>query len=101
MKITISQEKPKAKPVREYETRLVYIGCKFRYDTYTKSISSIEKLSDGSISYVEAPSETDVFARGYASEHVRMIVYSDSPKVWCEEVSPTEYFVCTELTRQR
>ncbi len=97
MKILITKTRPDTKPVREYETRFMYIGFKFRYDTHTKAVSSIEKLSDGSMAYFEAPSDTDVFARGYASEHVRVIVYSDSPKIWCEEVSPTEYFVFSEL----
>jgi hypothetical protein len=26
----------------------------------------------------------------YAAEHVRVIVYSDSPKIWAEELSPHE-----------
>lgn len=97
MNVAITTARPTTTPIREYEARFIYVGFKFRYNTHTKTVSSIEKLSDGSMSYFEAPSHTDVFARGYASEHVRVIVYSDSPKIWCEEVSPTEYFVFSEL----
>lgn len=96
MKITITKTKPETKPIREYETRFIYVGCKHRYDTHTKTLSSIEKHTDGSITYTELPAESAVFSRGYSSEHMRVIVYSDSPKVWCEETVPNEYVVFTE-----
>ena len=93
MKIQISKTKPTKQPIREYETRFLYVGFKYRYDTHTKMLSSIEKHSDGSITYSETPSTSQVFSRGYSTEQVRVSVYSDSPRVWCEEVSPTDYFV--------
>jgi hypothetical protein len=98
MKISISQTKPTTKPIREYETRFVYVGLKYRYDTHVKKLSSIEKHSDGSITYSELSPETQVFSRGYASELTRVIVYSDSPRVWCEETSPTDFVVFCEST---
>lgn len=85
MKITISQTKPTTKPIREYDTRFIYVGFKYRYDTQTKMLSSIERHPDGQITYTEQPAQSHVFSRGYATEHVRVIVYSDSPKVWCED----------------
>jgi hypothetical protein len=100
MKISISQTKPTTKPIREYETRFVYVGLKYRYDTHVKKLSSIEKHSDGSITYSELSPETQVFSRGYASELTRVIVYSDSPRVWCEETSPTDFVMFNEVIPQ-
>lgn len=96
MKVTITKSKPTTKPIREYETCFIYVGCKYRYDTYTKTLSSIEKHTDGSITYTEMPSDSAVFSRGYSSENMRVIVYSDSPKIWCEEIAVDDYFVFTE-----
>jgi len=97
MNIGISQLRPTTKPIREYDTRILYIGFRYRYDTHTKAISSIEKHTDGTITYHEEPCDTTVFSRGYHTDTIHVIVYSDSPKVWCEEISPTEYFVFSEL----
>lgn len=96
MKVTISQTKPATKPIREYETQFIYVGFKYRYNVCMKTISSIEKDPDGTFTYSEKSSDTDVFSRGYHSESARVIVYSDSPKIWCEESSAGEYFVFTE-----
>lgn len=85
MKIIISQTKPTTRPIREYETRFIYVGFKYRYDTHTKMLSSIEKQSDGSITYTETPATSEVFSRGYSSENARVTIYSESPRIWCEE----------------
>ena len=85
MKVTISQTKPTAKPKREYETQMIYVGFKYRYDTQTKMLSSFEKHADGSITYSEQPCTSEVFSRGYHTENVRVVVYSDSPRIWSEE----------------
>lgn len=97
MKIQISNTRPDTKPVQTYETRMMYIGFKYRYDTHKKTISSIEKHSDGSITCTETPSETHVFARAYASETVRVTVYSESPRVWVEETSPYDFVVFRQV----
>ena len=97
MKISISQTKPTTKPIREYDTRFVYVGFKYRYDTQTKMLSSIERHSDGTLTYTEQPAQSQVFSRGYATEQVRVTVYSESPKVWCEEMSVDESQVFTEV----
>jgi hypothetical protein len=86
------------KPIREYEARVVYIGLKYRYDTHTKVLSSIEKHQDGSFTYTEIVPDTHVFSRGYSAEHTRVIVYSESPRIWCEETSPSDYVVFHELS---
>lgn len=99
MKIQITQSKPTTQPIREYDTRFLYVGFKYRYDTHTKMLSSIEKQADILI-YSEIPTNVHVFSRGYSSENVRVIVYSDSPKVWCEELSSTDYFVFAQQPTQ-
>ena len=97
MKITISKTKPTTKPIREYDTRFIYIGFRSRYDTHTKTISSIMKRPEGDITYEEFPSDTNVFSQVYSSEYVRVIVYSESPKVWCEEIAVDDWSVFTEV----
>jgi hypothetical protein len=98
MKIQITYTRPDTKPVQTYETRMMYIGFKYRYNTQKKTLSSIEKHPDGSITFVEIPSSTEVFARAYASENVRVTLYSDSPRVWVEETSPYDLVVFREIT---
>ncbi len=75
--------------MREYETRLLYTGFS-RYDTERKSLSTISVTPEGTLLYSERACETRVFSRVYAAEHVRVIIYSESPKVWAEEISPYE-----------
>lgn len=100
MKITITKTKPETKPIREYETRFIYVGCKYRYDTHTKTLSSVEKHTDGSITYTELPAESAVFSRGYSSEPMRVIVYAENPRVWTEEASPYDFFTFVQQPTQ-
>jgi hypothetical protein len=100
MKLLITDTRPDNKPVQVYETRMMYIGFKYRYNTHKKTLSSIEKQSDGSITFVEIPAATEVFARAYASENVRVTIYSESPRVWAEETSPYDLVVFREVTLQ-
>lgn len=60
-----------------------------RYDVETKTLSTL-KLEGDRILYSERPYEGRVFSRVYAAEHVRITVYSDSPKIWSEELAPGE-----------
>jgi hypothetical protein len=75
--------------LRTYETRLLYTGFS-RYDVDRKTLSTISVDPEGNLLYRERPYEGRVFSRVYAAEHVRVIVYSDSPKIWAEELSPHE-----------
>lgn len=77
------------RPLREYETRLLSTGFS-RYDVERKVLSTLTLESDGRILYTERPHEGRVFSRVYATEYVRVIVYSDAPKVWAEVLSPHE-----------
>lgn len=74
--------------MRTYETRFLQTGLS-RYDTERKTLSNF-RLDGETILYSERVCETRTFSRVYAAEHVRVIVYSDSPKVWAEELSPQE-----------
>jgi len=78
-----------ARPLRTYETRMLYIGFR-RYNVEQKTISTITRSEDGSVRYEELPFDSPVFSRGYGCEQVRVTVYSDSPRVWVEELSPYE-----------
>ncbi len=86
------------RPLREYETRMLYTGFS-RYDVDRKVLSTISVTPDGKLLYTERKHDGKVFSRVYAAEHVRVIVYSDSPKVWAEELSPYEtHFFQQRLT---
>jgi hypothetical protein len=102
MKISISSTVPRkwssAKPVRVYETNFIYIGVE-RYNTVTKAISSIERTG-GTLTYKEEPCTQPTFSSSYANEHVRITIYSESPRVWSEELSPHEVFFFVQQPTQ-
>jgi hypothetical protein len=76
----------KKKPIKTYETTFLYTGIS-RYNTTTKTLSNFE-LKEDKVFYKEVPYEGTVFSRSYNAEPVRMIIYSEQPKVWAEELSP-------------
>jgi hypothetical protein len=100
MIVRISNHRPTTKPLREYETRFLYVGLRFRYDTHAKTMSSLERHPNGTITYSEIPSDASIFSRGYYAENTRVIVYSDSPKIWVEETSPHDFFVFVQQPTQ-
>lgn len=75
--------------MREFETRLLSTGYS-RYDVERKVLSTLSVTPEGTLMYTERPYEGRVFSRVYATELVRVVVYSDSPKVWAEVLSPYE-----------
>ena len=72
--------------MRSSETRFLYTGVR-RYNPDTKTLSAFELRGDKVI-YTETSCPNTIFSRGYATELVRVIVYSDSPKIWAEELAP-------------
>ena len=88
MEIALSSLLPKqwvgAKPIESYETQFLYTGFS-RYNTAKKSLSQIVRKEDGTIWYSDAPCDATVFPRAYATESVRITIYSVSPRVWKEE----------------
>ncbi len=82
-----------SKSGKSYDTKFVYVGFS-RYDTEKKVLSKIVKRSNGTLHYTEGPCGT-TFSRGYHTELARVTLYSESPRVWSEELSPEciYYFV--------
>jgi hypothetical protein len=74
--------------LRTYETRLLSTGLS-RYDVEQKTLSTL-RLENGRLLYSERPYAGRVFSRVYSAEYVRVTVYSDSPKIWSEELAPGE-----------
>lgn len=96
MEVERVSTRPPHAPIETYETRFIYIGHS-RYDTEKKRLSRFERNAQGHMVYTETPSPSFVFSRGYHTEHVRVLVYSHSPRVWTEELSPTESETFREL----
>jgi hypothetical protein len=100
MKVKLLSQVPPEwkKPIRSYETRFLYIGFR-RYDTFQKTLSSFHYSGNG-VEYEEEPYEGEVFSRCYSTELAHVIVYSESPRVWVEELSPHERFVFVQQPTQ-
>jgi hypothetical protein len=71
-----------------YETRFIYLGFS-RYDTVRKVLAKFTSDTDH-IHYSESECTVNVFSRGYHAEFARVTVYSESPRVWSEELGPGE-----------
>lgn len=82
----IPSEYATRRPLREYETQMIATGLS-RYNVQTNTVSSL-RLENGRLLYTEVPYTGTVLSRAYTTELVRMVVYSDSPKVWAEVLSP-------------
>ncbi len=85
-------------PLRSSETKFIYTGVR-RYNVETKTLSAIEVRGDKLI-YTEVPYTGTILSRGYATELVRVIVYSDSPKIWAEELAPDVVHFFTQKLQQ-
>jgi hypothetical protein len=99
MHATLPAEWATRVPVRAYDTRFLYLGFR-RYDTTANMISGFQRQSDGSFQYDETQHDGTVLPRAYAAEHVRVVIYSESPRVWVEELSPHERFVFVQQPTQ-
>lgn len=74
------------RPLRDYETKLIATGLR-RYDVHTKTVSTLTS-TQGRFYYSEVPYTGSILPRGYATELVRIVVYSESPKAWAEFLAP-------------
>lgn len=94
MEIKILPQIPKdwawKKPLEEYETTLLSTGFS-RFNTKTRVLSSIVREGDR-ILYSETLWESGVLSRCYNAEPVRMVVYSKTPAVWAEILSPEDVY---------
>jgi hypothetical protein len=99
MKVAISTTLPaewkKTKPIHSYDTHFLYTGVE-RYDMVMKTLSSF--TSEGE--YTNIPCEDTTFSSSYAKEAVRITIYSQSPRVWSEELSPHDVFFFVQQPTQ-
>ena len=99
MKVAISTTLPaawkKTKPLNSYDTHFLYIGVE-RYDVATKTLSSFTSEGD----YTQTPCVDTTFSSSYAKEAVRVTIYSESPRVWSEELSPHDVFFFVQQPTQ-
>lgn len=84
------------KPIEKYETQFLYVGLS-RYDTVKKRLSSIVRTKEGKTLYKETPYEEGSLARCYISEFATVTVYSESPRVWVEDMGVNETSVFVEV----
>lgn len=86
------------KPIETYETHFLSLGFG-RYDVVKKVMSRIEVKEDGKVLYTETPMNMPkTFPKVYHSEYVRVTIYSQSPKLWKEELSPYDYTFFQQVT---
>jgi hypothetical protein len=91
------------KPIGTYETTYLYTGLG-RIDTHAQKIQTLECLESGHIYFKERDFDGGVVSRVYTTERVRITEYSRVPRVWKEELSPTEiyfYRQCGSLTPRK
>jgi hypothetical protein len=87
MEIQITnQVPPHLRPMRVYETKYLYTGFS-RYDTEAKILSTLTTTETGKILYSERDYSGSL-SRSYTTELVRVTIYSQTPKMWSEEIAP-------------
>lgn len=96
MEVLISREIPRSlRPLRSYETRYLYTGVQ-RYDTEAKRLSSIRQTPQGKYIYTEQD-YSGCLSRSYATEFVRVTIYSERPKMWSEEIEPGNLYFFQQI----
>jgi hypothetical protein len=94
MRISLSTtvpEKYASQKGTTYETRFIYTGLG-RYNEHTQTMEWIEVDKDGGHSFSTKPYTPEVLSRAYHVEHARVILYSESPRVWKEEIGDDCFF---------
>ena len=74
-----------------YETRYLYTGFG-RYNEHEKTLEVIQVENDGTYTFFSRPHEPDVLSRVYHTETVTLTLYSESPRIWKEEVGSDVFF---------
>lgn len=80
---------PTLKSQKTYETTYIYIGFR-RYDTTNRKLQTITRKDD-KYYFEEMDYKASVFSRGYHTELARVTEYSQSPRIWKEEVNDCVY----------
>lgn len=86
------------KPLERYETQFLYVGLS-RYDTVKKTLTSIVRTKDGKTLYNETPYDDGQLARCYISEFATVLVYSQNPRVWVEDMGVNDRTAFIQVTR--
>ena len=74
-----------------YETVYIYTGFG-KYDAQRNVLMTMQRLPNGHLLVREAPYSPHVIGRGFHTELVRVTTYSQNPRIWKEELSPTEIY---------
>lgn len=86
------------KPLERYETQFLYVGLS-RYDTVKKTLSSIVRTQEGKVLFTETPYGDESLARCYISEFATILVYSQNPRVWVEDMGVNDRTAFIQVTR--
>lgn len=99
MEVRITTQVPShLRPIRTYETKYLYTGFS-RYDTEAKILSTLTAMKDGKILYSERD-YSGSFSRSYTTELVRVTIYSQTPKMWSEELAPGQLHFFQQIPQQ-
>lgn len=79
----------KARPLETYETKFLYVGFS-RFNTEKKRLEQFHRSESGTLTFRSNPLSASIFPRCYHTELARVTVYSQTPLVWTEEVSPAD-----------
>lgn len=94
MKVTLSPIVPPefaSQKGTTYETRYLYTGFG-RYNEYEKTLEVIQVENDSTYTFFSRPYTGEVFSRVYHTETVTLTLYSESPRIWKEDVGPDVFF---------
>lgn len=80
---------------RTYETRYLYTGFS-KYDTERNTVIRMEQLPSGNLMIYELQYTPHAISRVYHTEHVRVDVYQEKPRIWSETLSPYEVYFFEE-----
>lgn len=76
---------------KTYETRYLYTGFG-KYDTEQHKVIRMETMPNGHLLIREAEYKPHAISRVYHTEHVRVDIYQESPRIWSETLSPHEVY---------
>ena len=76
---------------KTYETRYLYTGFS-KYDTEQNKVICMERLPNGNFMIHEAEYKPHAISRVYHTEHVRVTIYQEHPRIWSETLSPHEVY---------
>jgi hypothetical protein len=76
---------------KTYETQYLYTGFG-RINVYERTLEVFQKHEDKT-TFFSRPYDPKVVSRVYHTELVRITLYSESPRVWAEELDGKVFFI--------